>query len=90
MDLLLHNDGMYTAVLLPDPTNIIGIGGGACPQIPSIRPDVLNERLKGVLGFPQQVIDKIEKRLRADPDRETEIPITATPEQLTQLGFLGV
>ena len=90
IDLMLLNDGMFRAVLLPAPENIAGIGGGACPQIPSIRPDVLNERFQRVLGFTPQTLGRIRAKIKADPDHETEIPVSVTPDQLIELGFIGI
>ena len=91
IDLMLLNDGMYRAVLLPAPALIPGgIGGGACPQIPTIQPEVFMERLERVLGFTRKELDKIKERIKADPELETEIPVSVTLEQLRQLGFIGI
>lgn len=90
IDIMLLDDGMYRAVLLPATVVGGGVGGAACPQIPSIHPEVLNERLGRVLGLTQKQLDKIKDSIKADSDRETEIPVSATLEQLAQLGFLGL
>jgi hypothetical protein len=83
INLTVHEDGAYWAVL-------IDYVHGACPQIPSIQPSVFHERLERELGFSRKASDKIVESINADPDHETEVPVSATNEQLRRIGFLGL
>ena len=85
LDLTPKNDSECRAALFP-------VSGAvrefASPQIPSIPLEVLLKRL-GSLGISLEVLAKIEEEIKADPDQGTDITLSATPQQLVQLGFLG-